>query len=114
MNNIIGRTQKNKSISENDVSDPQTIADSFCQFFTNIGVKYASEISPFKTPFTYYMKQQPLVNSLFIVPTDPVEICRIIMKMKPKSSCFLDSINWNVLKNVSAGVALPISAMINK
>ena len=120
MNKIIGRSMSNKSISEkikvNDIEqqDPNIISDSFCNYFTNIGMKYASKIPEPANNHIYYMQQEQLRNSFFMSPTDPEEIHRIIMKMKPKNSCGHDGISSKLLKNVSQVIAVPLSIIINK
>jgi len=61
INSLIGRTNDKTGISETfqinnvPVDDPQTIANEFCNFFTNIGTQYANNIAPSKYSADYLM-----------------------------------------------------------
>ena len=48
-------------------------------------------------PFHHYMRRKENNSSLFLTPTDPMEISRIITCMKPKKSFGHDGISTNTL-----------------
>ena len=89
---IIGRTNDKSSITQsftindNTVSDPNTIADNFCEYFTNIGPQFANNIPTPIHNAKYYLnlKQSRNPHSLFMTPTDTVEILKLLKIIKPK------------------------------
>ena len=87
----IGKTNDKSGIPEtfkiggNLTKDPKTIADNLCQYFAEIGPEFASKISQPSKLFHSHLKQAEQ-NSLFMKPTDPNEILKIIMSLKPKNS----------------------------
>ena len=64
------------NIENTDVTDPNEIANSFCDYFTKIGKQLSDNIPTPKFKFNEYMKQNPLniTNSIFFSPTDTQEI----------------------------------------
>ncbi len=119
INSIIGRSNDKSSISDTfkisnkAVTNPSVIANEFCTFFTNIGIKYANEIQPSKVPFDNYMKNKSERN-MFLSPTDPTEICKLIDSLKNKHSCGHDGISSVLLKSVKHEIAVPLTLLINK
>ena len=90
LNTMIGKQSDKSGISEMfkinnaNIKDQKTIANSFCEYFSEIGNKYASNIPVADKPFHYYLKARSNSNSFFMAPTDPIEISRIIASLKPK------------------------------
>ena len=80
LNSLIGRANEKTSLSEsfvvNDkrVSDEQTIANGFAKYFSKSN--HRSE---------YYMKTVPNKHSIFLAPTDPSEINKILGLCKNNS-----------------------------
>ena len=60
------------NIENTDVTDPNEIANSLCDYFTKIGKQLSDKISTPKLIFNEYMKQNPLniTKSIFFSPTD--------------------------------------------
>ena len=84
----------------------------FAAFFTNVGSKLASSIpQPFKS-FRSHMSGA-YENSLFLSPTDPMEIFKIIKNTKPQKSFGHDGISSDLLKKINGEIALPLSIAIN-
>ena len=96
--------------------DPRVIAYKFCEYFTDTCPKFSAKIPKPKTPFMNHLKQVNSMNhqSLFMMPTDPDEIRKIVMSMKPKTSCGHDNINAKLLKTLGPAIYQPISININK
>ena len=122
INQIIGKTNNKSSIAQTfkvndtDITDPQKIAQQFCHFFTNIGPKYANDIPPSINTSDHYLKlnSHPNINTIFLAPTDPDEISKILKTMKSKTSSGHDNINSKLLKAVESCIVKPISTLINK
>lgn len=58
------------------ISDKQAIADEFVDFFSNVGVELANKIAKQPIDITKRVKHNP--NSIFINPTNYIEVERII------------------------------------
>jgi hypothetical protein len=97
---IINKTQKTKSFSDKfiinniEVTDKHRIANSFNQYFVNIGNNLAKKIPPSDIKPTALMKHNVL-DTIYLKETDPVEVKLVIMGLKNSSP------GWD---NVSAGV----------
>lgn len=98
------------------VTDPKQIANHFCKFFADVGPNYANAIPNSNQGFPQYLQKSRYRNpaSIFMSPTDPYEIFKIIQSLKPKKSCGHDNISSRFLKLVGYELAKPISILINK
>ena len=119
MNSVIGRTRDKSSIPDTFMinnkseSSQQIIADSFCHYFTNIGKQFADAITPSKHSFESYLKLERNSHSMFLNPTDPSEIFKIIKSFKMKKSTGHDGISIVLLKSLGESVCKPLSELIN-
>jgi len=119
LNRIIGKNSNKKEISETFInngvqtSNPKLIAEGFCDYFTHVGEKFAAAIPPSKKHFKSYLKHN-INNSLFLSPTDPEEISKIISLLKSKKSCGDDGISSSFLKETKSALKIPLSILINK
>jgi hypothetical protein len=118
---LIGRENNKTSISErfkinNGItSDRQTIANSFCDYFSTVGNKFASQIPPSKKNSEAYLpKNKKIPNSIYLSPTDPEEIMSIIKSLKPKKSTGHDNISALFICNNKIALNTPITILINK
>ena len=121
LKSLVGRSNDKSTISEqfkcNDsvTSDPLIIADSFCEYFSNVGNIFASAIPPPIKHFnTYLPKEKSLANSIYLSPTDPNEILKTIISLKPKKSTGHDNISCHFIKAIKDSISKPISLLINK
>ena len=115
MNKNIEQTSAPTSLKLNNkiIDNHKEIADVFCEFFTNVGPEYARKIPDPIKPYTSYLKQKNQY-SIFLAPTDPEEISKIISKLKAKNSSGHDQINSKLLKHIQHEIKDPLSIMINK
>jgi hypothetical protein len=117
---VIGKQNDKSKISEqfksgNEmISDPKVISNKFCEYFSEIGPKFASQIPVPEKPYNYYLKNNNSYQSFFMAPTDPVEIYRIIMSLKPKKSFGHDGISSKLLKTLGMSICTPICSIVNK
>ena len=91
INTLIGRTENKRTILQTfkfgntTTSNPQIIADEFCDYFTEVGPNLANQIPQSIHTATHYLnKNQPITSSFYITPTNPIEVQEILKKMKPK------------------------------
>ena len=61
-----------------------------------------------------YYRTEIKYDLIFMMPTDPVEISRIITSLKPKTSSGHDCISSKLLKYLTPSISVPISIVINK
>ena len=119
LNKIIGRSNDKSSfpdsfkVNNSSINDTKTIANGFCEYFTNVGHNFASKIPAPNEGYEKHMKGNYL-KSFFPAPTSPEEICRIIMSLKSKKSSGPDEINSILLKNIAKNISKPVSSLINK
>lgn len=98
------------------VSSPDEIANNFCEYFADVGPRFASAIPQSTKPYDHYLKSGYMRNSvsMFLTPTDPYEIHKIIMQLKSKKSSGHDDISTAFLKRIGPEISLPISILVNK
>ena len=94
-------------------SDNNTIANGFCQFYKNIGKKFASKIGKPNKQFSEYMPD-PCDSSIYLFPTTEQETKKIIRSLKSKSSSGYDGISNILLKAIAPEITSPLTAIFNK
>ena len=108
LNELIGRSKHKCAISDifmidgSKVEDKARISDKFCKYFSTVGEACANNISDASKPYTHYMKGDSNMNSMFVRPTDKLEILKIIQNFKPKVSTGDDGISMQLLKHISS------------
>ena len=107
MNFITSRTRSKHSIDEifcintnSVITDPNIIANKFNHFFASIGSNLAKNISPVSKNFKDFL---PLnnPNSIFLKPTDNLEIKKIILDLRNSYSKGYDNLSVDIIKNCS-------------
>ena len=94
------------------MSRPHEIADTFNNFFTNIGSSLANNISPTNTHYTESL-HNPNASSFFLIPTNKEEIIKVGSELKSGNSCGFDGICSTVVKSVLPFIAEPLSYIFN-
>ena len=119
INNLIGKTNEKNTISESfeidgiNITNKDKIANEFCNFFTNIGLKYANDIPNSIHRYDHYLKNKNNTN-MFMAPTDQNEIIRMIDLLKRKHSSGHDNISSALLKDIKSEIAKPLTILFNK
>ena len=92
----------------------KSIANEFSKHFATVGRTYAEKIPCSKTNIdTYLTKLQSNKGSIFLQPTNPLEIKRLIGKLPNKGSSGFDNIDNIMLKKLGPEVATQISIIAN-
>jgi len=99
--------------SNTTISDPNLIANKFNSFFANVGPELAKKIPPVFDNFKHFLPLSNL-NSIFLNPTDNLEIKQIIMALKNSYSKGHDNLSVNTIKTCSDQLAGPLSMIFNK
>ncbi len=99
-------------INNTHTSDVEKISNAFCKYFSSIGKDLASSIPTSNAiPTSYLNDRNP--GSLFLAPTTPEEICKILYKTKSKSSLGPDNISTKLLKDIGPPICVPVSILVN-
>lgn len=119
LNNILKRKRSvnNKctdSFIDNgsEITDPQDIANGFCNFFTEIGPNLASKIPTVKNHFTDYLTNTNS-ETMFLKPTSKSEVEKITNALKNKNSCGYDNVSSKVIKPIIHLISEPLSHIFN-
>lgn len=120
INNCIGHSNDKSNIincikiGNVEQYDSKVIAESFGEFFSNIGKKYANKIPKPKKSITDYLNVIPRnVKSLYCNPTSCHEIEKLINKLPNKLSSGHDNIDNVILKKVSKEISLLLEPIFN-
>ena len=121
INNITQKTQNKQHIIEclraedGLITSSAKIANTFGSYFSKIGKKLSSKITPSKTDAKTYMGKISLNNSnLFLYPTAESKIETIINKLPNKNSSDHNDISNNLLKKIGKMLLKPLQVIINK
>ena len=95
------------------ITYPKDMEESFNNFFTSIGAKLQSNISPIRRHYFDYLKH-PNPETFFISPTTPHEIKNIIKPLKSSKCAGPNSIPIKILHFIKDKISIPLSELINK
>ena len=112
LNEITGKRKKSElcdtfNINNIPTNDANTISNSFCNYFTNIGQQCASTIGQATTRSSNYLKGN-YKNSLFLIPTTPGDIIAIISCFKSKASSGHDGVSSKLVKDLRYALSFPL------
>jgi hypothetical protein len=118
INGIIGRdkTAKQQSTFKTDdgniVTEPDSIADYFNNFFVDIGPKLASNIKHTGKDYYEYLNE-PTQKCLFMNPIIADEVIKIITKFDQNKSPGHDDIGNFIVKQVAKQISEPLANIFN-
>ncbi|XP_072933417.1 uncharacterized protein [Epargyreus clarus] len=98
---------KNISYNNTILNEPLDIANLFNNYFINLTQ------SNVITNVTYNHKMDINNHSIFLSPTNDIEVLKIIMKLNSTTSVGYDNITTKVIKNVSKLISSILSHLIN-
>ena len=119
INLILGRNSNKSSFPDyfthngNTFSSPIHIANEFNNFYVNVGPNLAKNIPQSNRNANDLLPNQNLQNSLYFIPSTPLEILNIIQSMKPKTSSGLDKVSPKLVKQTAIPIADPFSHIVN-
>jgi hypothetical protein len=115
---IIGKQSKQQNFPEffklnnMKLTNKTDIAESFNNYFVNIGKNIQSKIPTQNETFEYYMNQNIKTN-IFLTPTDPINLIDTAKKLKKKTSSGFDEISTKLLSDIIEDIAYPLTHIIN-
>lgn len=96
------------------ITDTKEIADSFNNFFVNIGPSLAAKIATTnKKPYTSYLTRV-IHSSFHFKSVDEDNVCKIIKSLQSKTSFGHDGISTKLLKNIAPVILTPLTLIINQ
>ena len=96
------------------IDNPVQISNELATYFANVGPKYANAIKkPDKNISDYLKKIKRNENSIFLSPTTPVEIIKLISNLPNKTSSGFDQLNNKLLKELRHELATPLCIIFN-
>ena len=102
----------NLTIDDNNIDDPNIMAESLNSYFSQIGENIARTIPDGNKLFHEYLKN-PNDSSIFFTPTNSFEIINIVNNLKTHKSPGFDGINNFLLKSVINQVVDPLVYIVN-
>ncbi len=114
MNRTTRNTVQNEFIVDDQrITDPETIADKFNEYFVNIGKSLSNAIQPAKD-YTQYLNNEATSHFCFQMVNES-SISDIIKKrLKNKSSYGVDGLSNKLIKHANEVINKPLSLIINQ
>ena len=103
---------RNMVIDGDSVDDKNVIVEKFNDYFCSIGPNLSKAIPNCDKSFNVFLKE-PNGQSLFLLPTDEVELLGLINSLKKGKSPGCDNISNELIKNVVEGIMLPLVHIYN-
>ena len=93
----------------------EVIAETLASYFANVGKNFAEKITPPNIPIQDYInKIIPSQNSMFMYPTSPTEVKKLIEELISKNSSGYDDISNRLLKSLKTILSEPLTIIFNK
>ena len=94
-----------------EITNKHEIADTFNNFFINIGKQVSETIKTNKDPMQYMPADRP--HSMYLTPTDPLNVINVAKLLKPKTSSGYDNISNKLMLEIIDIVAIHFSYIVN-
>ena len=121
INKALGKITDKTSIIEHlnskglQLHNPEDITNKFGEYFSTVGRKFAEKIaSPNKNINEYLCSIRSNEKTLFLHPTTPYELLKLMKKLPNNRSSGHDGINNIVLKEISEYICIPLTELFNK
>ena len=115
INSASKSTSKTFIIDEQFISEDKTIANCFCDFFSNISKKLKSRSFPLKSIVWNYFERSPATcpTQFTFTQVSDIEVLECLRKLKRKSATGIDQIPACFLKDIAYVLAKPLTHVIN-
>jgi hypothetical protein len=98
-------------INNLEITNKCEIAETFNNFFINIGKNISDSIKTNKNPNNYMPEIKP--NSMYLTPTDPLNVINIAKSLRPKTSSGFDNISTKLMLQIIDKVAVHFTHIVN-
>jgi len=115
----IGKSNDKSSVTDNFkidghfTNDPVVISNKFNEYFSTIGHSFATKVPNSHKNFSAYLPKAN-DNTMFLHPTDPTEILKLINGLSPKLSAGEDGISNKFLKLIANSIIQPLNIVFNR
>ena len=93
----------------------EIITETLANYFANVGKDFAEKINTSKKTISEYVNKITLSrNSMFMNPTNPIEISKYIDQLMSKNSSGYDDISNKLLKSLKEVIIIPLTTIFNK
>ena len=99
-------------IDSTEISNPMEIADTFCNYFSNIGPNLANKIQATPNSHLKFLKGH-FPNSVFLNPATEKEIIEISKSFQSNKSPGYDQISMSAIKQTIHLISKPLTHIIN-
>jgi hypothetical protein len=118
LNEILGKSKGNSTVSQLKVNgvierDETAIANSFNNFFTNIGMEISNSVPPVLAQPEDAVNYGRDIPGLRLGNTTPEHILQTIKKFKLKHSCDSQGVSNKMIKFIGQEIAAPLSHIFN-
>ena len=120
INEVINKSKRKTPLSptfnygNKILTDPLEIANSFCEYFTNVGgPNLAKKIPDVNTPFSTFLSNH-IKDSIFLNPTNVTELTNICHSLKSGKTAGFDNIAMNAIILSFEFIVYPLVQIINR
>ena len=121
INNTVKKTTNKKQVIDKlkveniELLKSEEIANEFAKYYSTIGTKLMNRVNPLEISINSYInKIKNNKKTLYLRPTTSVELEKIIMNLKNKTSTGFDEISNIMLKWLCPSIVFPLSIVFNK
>ena len=121
INSTIGKSSNKNHLIEKikidniELTKSEMIANEFGKYYSNIGSLMTNRVRPSDHSISHYINKIPKnQQTLYMFPTTPIEIEKLIMKLENKPSSGHDQISNTMLKWLCPSIVCPLSLIFNK
>ena len=114
LNDAIGKPKRKQAGSKyvmdetgKSFTGSKEIANEFNNFFTKVRKNLAGKIIKPKEKYTRYIMEN-CATSIFLQPTDEIEIRKVIMKCEGKTSTDINGISMKLIKRIAPKIIVPL------
>ena len=98
-----------------NIYDTKLMSEEFAKHFSTVGTKFANRIPRSQHTFTQYLHNIPInPSSIFMKPTNKIEIAKLIDPLPNKTSKGYDEISNVLLKKLNPTICTPLEIVFNK
>ena len=98
-----------------EIYNAKEIANQFGKYFSTVGEDYANKVpTSHKSSHHYTQKIPRNLSTIFLTPTNKIDIGNLIRSLPNKTSSGHDEITNILLKKLAPNISLPLSVIFNK
>ena len=99
-------------LGNKDLTDPKSIVEQFCKYFSNIGHSLANNISAASVSHRFVLSGN-FLESLFLDSVSEQEVIEICKSLKPGTAVGYDNVSVDLVKQCAQLINSPLTHIIN-